>query len=144
MDRKTGTSLLHRPERAFIDYVVPKLPIWLKSSHLTLLTIPWCIGIVGFGYLTASNIAWLWGVSVCIFLQWLTDSLDGSVGRYRNEGLVKWGFYMDHFLDYIFLLSILISYTFILTEPFTSLQFFILATFRSIHGEFISRLWSYQ
>ena len=40
--------------------------------------------------------------------------LDGAVGRARNTGLIKWGFYMDHFLDFIFLSSIVIGYSFLL------------------------------
>lgn len=64
-----------------------------------------------------------------IFLQWLTDSLDGSVGRYRNSGLIKWGYYMDHFLDYVFLCSILIGYSLLLPDNLKYLQFFILALF---------------
>ncbi|MEJ7710819.1 MAG: c-type cytochrome domain-containing protein [Pyrinomonadaceae bacterium] len=54
---------------------------------------------------------------------------DGKVGKFRDTGLVKWGFYMDHFLDYVFLCSLLIGYSFIL--PLTSRYhlFFLLAVF---------------
>ena len=41
-----------------------------------------------------------------ILLQYLTDLFDGELGRQRDTGLIKWGFYMDHFLDYIFLCSL--------------------------------------
>jgi phosphatidylglycerophosphate synthase len=51
-----------------------------------------------------------------IFLQWVTDHYDGKVGKYRNTGLVRWGYYMDHLLDYFFLCSILLGYAFILPE----------------------------
>lgn len=51
-----------------------------------------------------------------IVFQYVTDMFDGAVGRYRKTGLVKWGFYMDHFLDYVFLYSILIAYVFVLQE----------------------------
>jgi hypothetical protein len=44
-------------------------------------------------------------------LQYLSDVLDGAVGRYRDTGLVKWGFYMDHFLDFIFLSSVVVGYS---------------------------------
>ena len=64
-----------------------------------------------------------------ITLQWLTDSLDGAIGRYRNVGLIRWGYYMDHFLDYIFLCSILIGYSLILPDNFKYLLFFLLAIF---------------
>ncbi|PIR77375.1 MAG: hypothetical protein COU30_02790 [Candidatus Magasanikbacteria bacterium CG10_big_fil_rev_8_21_14_0_10_38_6] len=128
-DKKKGTSLLHIVERPFIDWAVPRLPRWIKSYELTLLTVVWSIAIVFLSFLAKDNIAWLWGVSFCIFLQWLTDSLDGSLGKTRGEGLIRWGFYMDHFLDYIFLCSILIGYLFIFPSEYTVWLFFTLAIF---------------
>jgi hypothetical protein len=35
--------------------------------------------------------------------QWFTDCLDGALGRYRDTGIPKWGYYMDHFLDFVFM-----------------------------------------
>jgi phosphatidylglycerophosphate synthase len=59
---------------------------------------------------------WLWGVSAMIALQYVTDHYDGKVGKYRGTGLVRWGYYMDHLLDYFFLCSVIIGYAFILPE----------------------------
>ena len=42
--------------------------------------------------------------------QYLSDLFDGAIGRKRDTGLVKWGFFMDHFLDYVFLCSLIIAY----------------------------------
>lgn len=130
-DKKVGQSVLHFAERRFIDWAAPRVPKGIETYHLTLLTIPICIGIVGFSYLAQFEIAWLWAVSILIALQWVTDSLDGSVGRLRNTGLVKWGYYMDHFLDYVFLCSILVGYALLLPEKFLHFQFFLLAIFGS-------------
>jgi len=46
----------------------------------------------------------------------VTDHYDGKVGKYRNTGLLRWGYYMDHLLDYFFLCSVIIGYSFILPE----------------------------
>lgn len=128
-DKKKGKSLLWDIEQKIIKKIVPKVPQWMQSYHLTLFTIP-CSGlIIFFSFLAKYNIHWLWGVSLMIFFQWLTDSLDGALGRYRNTGLIKWGYYMDHFLDYIFLSSILIGYSFILPDNFKYQLFFILMMF---------------
>jgi len=81
-----------------------------------MLTIVWSIGIVIASFLARENIHWLWLVSTFIGLQYLSDALDGAVGRYRNTGLVKWGFYMDHFLDYLFLASIIVGYGLVLQD----------------------------
>jgi len=126
-DKKVGQSLLHRPEQAFIRWAVPKIPTWLRSHHLTLLSIPISLFIILFGYLGTSNIGWLWGTSFMIFMQWVTDSLDGAVGRARNEGLIRWGYYMDHLLDYFFLAAILIGYMLLLPDESKWIHFFVLA-----------------
>ncbi len=62
-----------------------------------------------------TNIQWLWLVSVFIALQYISDVLDGAVGRYRDTGLVKWGYYMDHLLDYVFLAAIISGYALLLS-----------------------------
>lgn len=112
-DKKKGQSILGPIERRFIDWAVPKLPRWLRSWQLTLMTILWSAGMIGFGRLAADNRQWLWAMSVMVFGQWLTDSFDGTLGRTRGEGLVKWGYFMDHFLDTIFAGSVVIAYAFL-------------------------------
>ncbi len=79
-----------------------------------------------FGFLAKQNILWLGAFNLCIFLQYITDVLDGAVGRERNEGFFKWGYYMDHFLDYIFLCSVIIGYSFLLPASFGIYVFFCL------------------
>ena len=113
---KTNTSLLSPLERRVAPIVLPWIPGWLETYHLTMLTLLWSGLILVFSYLAARDLRWLWGVSVMIALQWVTDFFDGKVGKYRNTGLVRWGYYMDHLLDYVFLASILIGYSFILPE----------------------------
>jgi len=65
-------------------------------------------------YFVTNNVVLLIVISGVILLQWATDLLDGGLGRYRNTGLVKWGFFADHFLDYAFLASVLLAYHFYL------------------------------
>ena len=128
-DKKVGTSILHHPEQRFIRFAVPKVPAGLQTYHLTLMTIPISLCIVGCSFLALLDIRWLWGVSLMVALQWLTDSLDGAVGRARNTGLVKWGYYMDHLLDYFFLCSVMIGYMILLPDNSKWLFFFIFALF---------------
>lgn len=126
-DKKVGTSFLGPLEKKLVEKYVSKIPKGIETYHLTLLTIPWCIFIILFSALANMNIHFLWGVSVMIFLQYITDLFDGALGRHRNTGLIKWGYYMDHFLDYIFLCSILVGYTLMLPSPFLQyMQFIVL------------------
>ena len=113
---KTNNSFLSPLERRLAPLVIPRIPSWLETQHLTMLTLVWSLLILLFSALAARNLRWLWLVSLMIFLQWVTDHYDGKVGKYRNTGLVRWGYYMDHLLDYFFLCSILLGYAFILPE----------------------------
>jgi archaetidylinositol phosphate synthase len=56
----------------------------------------------------------MWAVSLMIVCQYLTDFFDGKVGKHRGTGLVKWGFYMDHLLDFVFLCAVLLGYALVL------------------------------
>jgi len=124
-------TLLARYERKLIDSNIAKFPRWIQGYHLTLLTIPWFIGLIGFGYLAGArgNLGWLWLSSLMLFLQWFTDCFDGALGRYRGTGIPKWGFYMDHFLDFVFMSSVLIGYSFLLEGFNKQIVYFLIPVF---------------
>ena len=105
-DKKASESILMKAENQFKRWAVPKIPLSIETYHLTILTILWATINVGLGFLAQINLNALWGVSLMIVLQYLSDLFDGELGRQRNTGLIKWGFYMDHFLDFLFLSSI--------------------------------------
>jgi len=105
-DKKVGHSLLSKPENSLKNWVVPKIPDRIETYHLTLMTLVWSMVNIILAFYAKENLEVLWIVSLMIVLQYLTDLFDGEVGRQRNTGLIKWGFYMDHFLDYIFLCSL--------------------------------------
>lgn len=113
---KTNTSFLTPLERRLAVRVLPRIPSWLETYHLTMLTLVWSGLILLFSWFAARDLRWLWGVSVMIALQYVTDHYDGKIGKYRGTGLVRWGYYMDHLLDYVFLCSIIVGYSFILPE----------------------------
>ena len=125
-DKKKGQSILGPVERRFIDWAIPKVPKPIMSHHLTYLTALWSAGTVLFGWLARDNHAWLHAMSAMVFLQWLTDSFDGSLGKYRKQGLVKWGFFMDHLLDLVFAGSIVIGYSFLVEAKWLEFLFLLL------------------
>jgi len=126
---KTGASFLSPLERKWASYIIPKIPAWLGTHHLTLLTIVWSALILLFSHFATQNIKWLWMVSLMVFFQYITDHLDGKVGKYRDTGLVRWGFYMDHLLDYIFMCSALLGYAMLCTDKGRYNMLFLLAVF---------------
>jgi phosphatidylglycerophosphate synthase len=120
-DEKRLTHFLAPYERKIIKALLPLVPSWVSTAHLTLMTLLWAALIVIFGHLATDNINWLWGFNACILAQYITDMLDGEVGRQRNTGLIKWGFYMDHFFDYVFLCATITGYSFLLPSSYSLL-----------------------
>lgn len=126
---KHGRWLTLDAEEALKRVLVPRVPRWCETHHLTMTTLLWSAGVIAFSSLAACDLRWLWGASTCIALQYVTDLLDGAVGRERDTGLVLWGYYMDHLLDYLFLCSILIGYSLLLPEGFQTQLLYLLALF---------------
>lgn len=125
-DQRYGESLLRKLEKKYLDPFVSKMPKWLKSYHLTLSSVIWSLLVILFSCFAREDIGWMWFVSLCILLQYFSDYFDGCLGRYRKEGLIKWGYYMDHFLDYVFLSSILGGYLLIVDSPYKNYVFLLL------------------
>jgi len=103
-------SPLAKGEQALIRALLPRIPRWIEGYHLTLVTIPLCAVCIAAGYLGRERLAWLWLTSAALALQWFTDSFDGALGRHRDTGIPKWGYYMDHLLDYAFMCALLLGY----------------------------------
>lgn len=126
---KFGKSFLHAGEESLKRALLPLVPRWMETYHLTLTTILWSGLIPLFCLLARASIEWLWAVNVCIVGQYLTDLLDGAIGRARATGLKKWGYYVDHFLDYIFLSAIFFGYAILLPAAFHKMILFALVMF---------------
>lgn len=83
-DKKVGASLLAGPEAKLRDWLLPFVPRGVETYPLTLTTLLWCALIVLACFLARYNIHWLWPASAMIVMQYLTDLLDGAVGRQRD------------------------------------------------------------
>jgi archaetidylinositol phosphate synthase len=104
---RAKTTLL-RPVGEYIRLaLVPRVPAAVQPWQLTVLTLP-LIGIVVLcGWRAGSDPRWLWAVSVLVAVQYVADVLDGELGRVREAGLVRWGFYMDHLADALFISAVI-------------------------------------
>ncbi|MDP3771187.1 MAG: hypothetical protein Q8R16_02730 [bacterium] len=132
-DRKVGKSILHGFDQWLLRRLLPRVPRGIETYHLTMTTIVWSALVIAAGWLARGDIRWFWLASLAIALQYCTDLLDGAVGRARNTGLVKWGYYMDHFLDFVFLSAIVTGYALFFHERFALLHLALLA----IYGAFM-------
>src|ERR1700710_429497 len=93
-DPQPSASVLAQVERRYVFSLAPLVPSWIDSQHLTLLTLLWSGLVLLFGVLARTTASWLWASSAIIILQYITDALDGKVGRLRDTGAIRWGFYV--------------------------------------------------
>lgn len=101
-------SLFRKQEIRFINFMLPKIPTYIQTYHLTYMTLIWAWWILVSGYLVSqASVFYARWVIICLIWRSITDKLDGAVGRARNTWLVKRGFYMDHMFDVILSISLL-------------------------------------
>ena len=94
-------SLTAASEKRLLVWIAHRLPAWVTSDHLTLLALA-AMALAGAGYWLAQfDRRALWLVVAALFLNWLGDSLDGTVARVRRAERPRYGFYVDHVLDIV-------------------------------------------
>jgi phosphatidylglycerophosphate synthase len=87
------------PEKRALIWLAGHVPSWIGPDHLTALGLASQIG-AGLCYALAARHRYaLLGVIACLFLNWLGDSLDGTLARVRRQQRPRYGFYVDHMVD---------------------------------------------
>ncbi|HWZ44204.1 MAG TPA: CDP-alcohol phosphatidyltransferase family protein [Candidatus Saccharimonadales bacterium] len=106
--KRIQQSFLAVLEKKTLLWLAARTPVSINSDHLTVLGLASMAG-AGAGYWwSKTNPAGLLVVTMCLALNWLGDSLDGTLARYRNCPRPRYGFYVDHIVDAfgaLFLLS---------------------------------------
>jgi archaetidylinositol phosphate synthase len=87
-----------REKRALL-WLAARTPQWIDSDHLTVLGLVAQIGAGGCYAFARWNKFALLGVIAFLALNWLGDSLDGTVARVRQQLRPRYGFYVDHMVD---------------------------------------------
>src|SRR5256886_14604944 len=91
--------LLAKPEQRVLTALAQRRRRPTRSNHLTALGM---IGAAGAGAayaLSNYNPAWLWAGSLMLVINWLGDSLDGTLAPVRGTQRPKYGYYLDHVVD---------------------------------------------
>ena len=97
--KREMTFLLAGVEQPVLQYLARRVPRTIRSNHLTAIGVIAAVG-TGTAYaLTNYSPAWLWGASVMLVVNWLGDSLDGTLARVRGTQRPKYGYYLDHIVD---------------------------------------------
>ena len=97
--RRVNQALTASIEKRALQWMAERAPNWLSSDQLTLL---------GLGAQVAAGICYalsrynryaLLLAILCLALNWLGDSMDGTLARVRRLERPRYGFYVDHMVD---------------------------------------------
>src|SRR5579864_3249725 len=92
-------SLLAPIEKRLLVRMAQATPRWINSDHLTLLGFA-AMFFAGLCYaLARGNRYLLLAVIPWLAVNWLGDSLDGTLARVRQRQRPRYGFYVDHITD---------------------------------------------
>ena len=92
-------SFVAAAEKRALVWMAERTPARINSDHLTVLGFV-AQAMAGVSYaLARGNRYWLLGVIVFLALNWLGDSLDGTLARVRQQQRPRYGFYVDHIVD---------------------------------------------
>ena len=96
---RVNVSLTAAMEKRVLVWMAERAPRWVTSDGLTLLGLAAQVG-AGVCYaLVRYERSMPLGVVVCLVLNWLGDSLDGTLARVRGQQRPRYGFYVDHMVD---------------------------------------------
>lgn len=97
--RRLQDSVLANSEKHLLIWMARQMPAWINSDHLTAFGFAAQL-MAGVSYAMSSwNRSWLVAGIGFLALNWLGDSLDGTLARVRNQQRPRYGFYVDHILD---------------------------------------------
>src|SRR5258705_8095403 len=97
--RRELTSLTAEPERCLLLLLAARVPAGVGPDHLTALGL---VAMLAAGAAYALSARWpllLLAVNLALVANWLGDSLDGTLARYRQRTRPRYGFYVDHMVD---------------------------------------------
>lgn len=95
------TSILNAAEKKVLVWLAERQPSWMTSDILTYLGTFGAV-VIAVGYILSScDMNWLWLSSLGFVINWYGDSLDGTLARVRNRQRPIYGYYLDHTVDAI-------------------------------------------
>ena len=109
--KRIQESVLAAAEKRCLIWMARRLPRAVNSDHLTTLA--------GFAMAAAGICYWIGPTSraamllaiLMLVVNWFGDSLDGTVARVRGHERPRYGFYVDHVLDVVGILFLLVGFT---------------------------------
>jgi archaetidylinositol phosphate synthase len=97
--RRVNDILLGPLERPTLKWLAAHMPAWVMPDTCTVVGVLGSVG-VAISYLLSNNDRnFLWLASLGFVVNWLGDSLDGTLARHRRIERPIYGFFVDHVVD---------------------------------------------
>jgi archaetidylinositol phosphate synthase len=96
-------------EKRLLIWMARRVPASIGPDHLTALGFASQLLAGGAYALASQEPGALWLVNLFLFLNWLGDSLDGTLARVRNQQRPRYGFYVDHMVDTFGALALIVG-----------------------------------
>ena len=97
--QRVNDTLLGPLERPALRWLAAHMPTWVKPDTCTIIGAVAAVGILVSYGLSTYDRNFLWLASLGFVVNWFGDSLDGTLARYRHIERPIYGFYIDHTID---------------------------------------------
>lgn len=97
--RRVNDILLGPLERPTLKWLAAHMPAWVTPDTCTIVGVLGSLGVTASYVLTTYHRNFLWLASLGFVINWLGDSLDGTLARYRRIERPIYGFFVDHTID---------------------------------------------
>ena len=96
---RVNDILLGPLERPALRWLAAHMPPWVTPDTCTAISVIGALGIMISYALSRFDARFLWVASLGFVINWLGDSLDGTLARYRHIERPVYGFFIDHTAD---------------------------------------------
>ncbi len=97
--KRFNASVLGPVERPALAWLAAHMPDWVVPDHLTLLGACGALLCAAGFVMSRWSLPWLWLASLGLVVNWIGDSVDGTLARRRQIERPRYGFFVDHTSD---------------------------------------------
>ncbi len=108
--RRIQTNVVAESERKLLTWLAARLPMWVTPDLLTAVGVCGAAIVLAAQAASGSNLDFLWLASLGLVVHWFGDSLDGSLARFRQIERPVYGYFLDHTVDALCNLMIMVGY----------------------------------
>jgi phosphatidylglycerophosphate synthase len=97
--QRVNDILLGPLERPLLHWLAAHMPAWMTPDKLTIIGVAGALLIFAGYWASQLSAGYLFLVALGLVINWLGDSLDGTLARYRHIERPRYGYFVDHSVD---------------------------------------------